>query len=1144
MKYVLYGLLGLIVLAVAVVLVGPGLVDWNAHKAEITAQFEKATGRALAIEGDINLQIVPTPSFSAANVRLANLPGGSAQDMAIIKALQVRVELMPLLSGDVRVQTIELVEPVILMEVLEDGRRNWDVGDDGEPGGGAGESVAAPRQIGDFPVDVRFDSFTISNGTLIYRDAQGGIDEKVEKVDVELAAESLRGPLLLDGEVRLRGVETGVELAIGRWTEAGAIPLRMALRPRPIEAKAKFSGSLSQHPDTLAFRGKLQAEGSDLAQAVAALAGQPVSDQPSQLALPFVIETEISGEPEEISAQKIAITLGESSATGEGLLRLGDKPEGKLAVTIPRLDLDALSPPETEASEGGAAAPATEGGETAADIAIPKDFVARLDLGIEALVYREQVVRQVAVAARIENGVLAVDQAAALLPGGAAVSLSGGFEAGAKDARFVGRVEAATSNLRSQLAWLGVDVEHLPADRLRRMNLRSSLAASAKRIDLTDLDLTLDISQINGGVVVALGKRPAFGIGLAADKLDLDAYLPAGPITAESEPGDGGDGEPESGLWSRFDANLNVQVGELTAQDNSYRDVALAGTLQEGKLTLKEGRIGDFVGSRLEVKGTVDKLDEMPKADLQLKLGMGDPGRLAQALGMDPELYAKLGPSEISGSVAGDPAAFDLDLTIDSLGGKFATQGRVQPLEGAGSFDLAVSAEHRNLAFLLSRLADPALEDRNLGLMDLKAKLTGTATAFRLDDLQGRLGESNLEGRLAVDLDGERPKVAAELSSDSLPLAALLGAGARSAGGSSTDRPAGGRSNGRWSRTPIDVAGFLGFDAELKLTAAALALEDLRLEEASLDAELQDGILNLRNLAGGFLGGKLTVIGKADLRGEIELGAGISAVDVDLKPLLLQQFDFDRAAGPVTMNADLVSRGRSEHDLISSLDGQGTIEGKVTVTAKQEEQVGAALLGVLGQKLKQIQGVADASMLLLGSFAGTPATLSGSFVLENGVATTRDTQLTGQGAVARLAGQADLVEWTLESETEVFRDAQPGEAYLSVGLTGALDKPNVRVGGQAFQRRKEPEPEPAPQPAIPVPEEPGLEAPDPAGATAAEEEPPAPEAAAQPEWTPPAEDEVAPPAPGAKPEPAEPEPAKPEDFIKQILEGLQSPPAE
>ncbi len=1138
MKYVLYGLLGLIVLAVAVVLVGPGLVDWNAHKTEIAAQFEKATGRALAIEGDINLQIIPTPSFSAADVRLANIPGGSAQDMARVKALQVRVELLPLLGGDVRVQTIELVEPVILLEVLKDGRRNWEVAGEGQAGEGragaaSGGGVAAPRQIGDFPVDVRFDSFTISDGTLIYRNALDAIDEKIEKVDVKLAAESLRGPLLLDGDVRVRGVDSGVELAVGRWTEAGATPLRIALRLRRSEAKARFSGSLSQHPGTVAFRGKLQAEGSDLAQTVAILAGQAVSDQPSPLALPFVVETEVAGEPEEISAQKIAITLGENSATGEGLLRLGDKPEGKLAVTIPRLDLDAIPSPEGGLQGGGAEAPAAEGAAPSASLGLPDDFVARLDLGIEALVYKEQVVRQVAVAARIEDGAFTIDQAAALLPGGAAVSLSGGFEPAAEEARFVGRVEAATSNLRSQLAWLGVDVEDLPTDRLRRMNLKSGLTASAKRIDLTDLDLTLDISQINGGVVVALGKRPAFGVGLAADKLDLDAYLPAGLKAGAGSEGD--DGEEAGGLWSRFDANLALQVGELTAQDASYRDVALVGTLQEGKLTLKEGRVGDFAGSRLEVKGTVEGLDDTPKADLELKLGVGDPGRLAKALGLESEHYAKLGPSAVTGTVAGDLSVLDLDLTLDSLGGKLATVGRVEPLQGTGSFDLAVNAEHRNLGYLLSRFADPSLENRNLGLVDLKAQLTGTGSAFRLADLKGRLGDSSLEGGVAVDLAGERPKISAELSSESLPLAALLGAGAGSKGAAS------GGGNGRWSRSPIDAAGLLGFDAELKLTAGALQLEDLQLEQAALDAELQDGILNLKNLAGGFLGGRLTVIGKADLRDGIELGAGISAVDVDLKPLLRQKFDFDRAAGPVTMNADLVSRGRSEHDLIASLDGQGTIEGKVTVTAKQEEQVGAVLLGVLGQELKQIQGVADASMLLLGAFAGTPAALSGSFVLENGVATTRDTQLTGQGAVARLAGQADLVEWTLESETEVFREAQPGTAYLSVGLTGALDQPNVRVGGEAFRRREEPKPEPELE--LPAAEEPGLEAPAPDSADATDEgAPPAPEAAAQPEWTPPAEDEVAPAAPPAPQ--AKPEPVKPEDFIKQILEGLKSPSAE
>jgi len=469
---------------------------------------------------------------------------------------------------------------------------------------------------------------------------------------------------------------------------------------------------------------------------------------------------------------------------------------------------------------------------------------------------------------------------------------------------------------------------------------------------------------------------------------------------------------------------------------------------------------------------------------------------------------------------------------LNSLGGSFTTKGQVQPFEGPGSFDLALGAEHRNLAFLLSRLADTGLADRNLGLVDLEAQLVGTGSAFRLADLKGQLGESRLEGEVAVDLAGERPKVTAELTADSLPLAALLGPGA---GGAAA--PSSGGSNGRWSRTPIDAASLLGFDAALKLETAALLLKDLQIEQASLEAELQDGVLNLNNLAGGFLGGQLTVIGKADLRDEIELSAGISAVDADLNPLLRQKFDFDRAAGPVTMNADLVSRGRSEHDLVAGLDGQGTIEGRVTVVAKPQEQAGAVLLGVLGQELRQIRGVADASTLLLGAFVGNPAALSGSFVLENGVATTRDTQLTGQGAVARMAGQADLVEWTLDSETEVFREAQPEEAYLSVGLTGALDQPNVRVGGQAFRPPREPEPEP--EPALPNLEAPSVEIPAPAGADADEEPPPEPEAAAQPEWTPPAEGEVPPPAPQAKPAPV-----KPEDFIKEILEGLRTPPAE
>ena len=286
MKYVLYGLVGLLLFAAAAVLVGPSLIDWNAYKTEIAQQFEKATGRALVIEGDISLKVVPTPTFSASNVRLANLPGGSAKDMARIQALLVRVALMPLFRQDLQVQTVDLVKPVILLEVLEDGQRNWDF----RTGEGAATDAAQPDgRIGDLPVNVRLDNFEIQDAILIYKDARSGIEEKVENIDVDLFAETLRGPFQVKGDALYRGVAGEIELSVGRLSNAGATALRLGFKLPKAEAAATFSGTVSQHPGTLAFRGDLKAGGSDLARALAELAGQQAADQASQLAVPFTL---------------------------------------------------------------------------------------------------------------------------------------------------------------------------------------------------------------------------------------------------------------------------------------------------------------------------------------------------------------------------------------------------------------------------------------------------------------------------------------------------------------------------------------------------------------------------------------------------------------------------------------------------------------------------------------------------------------------------------------------------------------------------------------------------------------------------------------------------------------------------------------
>ena len=101
MKKLGLGLVALLVILVAAVLVGPSFIDWNAQKDRITAEALKLTGRALTIDGDISLALLPAPALSADGIRLANIEGGSGPAMVALESLEVRIALMPLLQGEV-----------------------------------------------------------------------------------------------------------------------------------------------------------------------------------------------------------------------------------------------------------------------------------------------------------------------------------------------------------------------------------------------------------------------------------------------------------------------------------------------------------------------------------------------------------------------------------------------------------------------------------------------------------------------------------------------------------------------------------------------------------------------------------------------------------------------------------------------------------------------------------------------------------------------------------------------------------------------------------------------------------------------------------------------------------------------------------
>ena len=1086
MKKVAVALVVLIVLVVGALLVAPSFWDWNGEKGRLAALVKAQTGRDLEIAGDVSLRLLPTPAFSARQVILANLEGGSDAAMVRLEELQISIGLLPLLRGELLVNSVTLVKPEVLLEVLQDGRANWQFAeiqaDSATSPGGAEPGLAAAATV----QPIRIDSFLIEDGRLRYRDARSGREEIVSGLDAELAAESLAGPFAGSGAAVYEGVPVEFDFNMGRLVEGGATAASLSLRLPQADASGTFVGALSRHQDLRTLRGRLQAEGSDLARVIAVLPlGGDAAAAPGLLAQPFTLAAEISASNAEATAEAVKMTLGPLSLGGRLAARLEGEPDFTASLSAKTVDLDKLlalpsgaaAESEAKGTPAGSPPPARVAAEDAAAAGgLPRGFSANVELAADALLYRGQTLRQLQVAARLEDGRVELTEATVQLPGSSDVAVTGTIDADAGGPRFSGAVAAESDNLRGLLQWLGVDVAAVPAERLRRMVLNTGLEADGEQVVLRNTDLRLDVSRLTGGAAIALRERPGLGLALNIDKINLDAYLPQQGATAPAQlqaPA-GQDGQapaaaapPPLGLplLGRFDANLDLRVGQLTYRGLPLDGLRLDATLQQGGLVVREASVADLVGSRGAFAGSLANVDRQPSIDGSLELSVSTLSRLVKALGFNSGGPLPLESFTLAGAVNGNREELRFDQRLAALGGSLRAAGKLQLPAGAPAVDATVELDHPDLTVLLRELLrDPGVP-AGLGVAAVKARVAAGGSDVSLTGIEGRLaGVELLAGDLGLSLAGPRPKITADLTTGEMSLAALAAPAAKSAAGGGTGSATPSSARERWSRKPLDLAPLRAVDAAVKLSAKAIKADKLRLTSAVLEAELTDGLLDLRRFTADSYGGTLSVTGRADARDAaagLQVAAEIAAGNVELKGLLSDLTDTDRFSGPMSLKSSLTTRGASEAALVGALGGNGKLAGTVTVAAKVEEQAGALVLDILGQKVKEIRGVSDSTTVLFGAFAGAPAKVDGSFVVEQGVARSNDLTVRGRDAVALTEGSVDLPGWLLDSTTNVFRDADPENAYLTARLRGPLDEPNVAVSGQPFQRSQQP---PAQQP--------------------------------------------------------------------------------
>ncbi|TWA60755.1 AsmA-like protein [Azospirillum brasilense] len=1103
MKRFLIAALIVVGLLVAAVLIVPSVVDWNAYKAQIAERVSAATGREVELRGDIGLSLLPAPALTVRDARLANAPGGSEQDMARLKELDVRVALGPLLSGHIQVQSIRLIDPTFLFETLPDGRFNWDLSGAGRPAGaersGSGDGLASA---------VSFDQVTVQNGTIQYRDARTGQSEVIDQVDARIVAGSFTGPFQGQGSFRARGVPLRGEMFVSRLIDGAAVQVRATLSMADTDATLRFAGIVTNPPGNGGSRaqGDLRAEGSDLSRVLALVRNGAAAGEDRKanalLAQSFGIRTAVEASPTTATFTNLEAQLGDTRATGTATLRSGTPARAELTLALNRLDLDAWlerarssggtetgTPSAVRNGNGGkgaapsapsvgapsAGAPSGGAGQPGG-FALPDALEAKLDLAVDGITYNGGVMRQGRVEASLTGGTLNIDRVSALLPGGSDIVAAGELAAANGQPNLNLRMEANADNLRALLEWLRVDVRAVPADRLRRASIAAQLQGRPGRVDVSGLDLRVDASRLTGAIAYVDRGRPAFGARLDLDRLNLDAYLPppGGANAAQTAPAANGTAAParngsssgnSSGnssmtparLLAGVDANLELSVGQLTVRNTPVQGLRLDATAAGGALSIKEATVQDAAGVKLRLDGQIAGLEPLRGAHLTLNAEAPSLDGVARAVpwpegAPSPE---RLGAVKAQARLSGDAERLAVELGVEAVEGSLEAGGTLSNVEKDPSADLKLRAKHPELARLASLFADtpPAggPVPASYGPMDLYTELAGTRKAFTLGNIQGTVAGVTVKGKASADLNGSKPRVEADLQTGDLELdrlAALPAAAARPAAAPSPSAEAP-------SGAPVatgDFSGLRRFDGRFALTASALVKGGTRIETPALRATVTNGVLTVERFDGTLMGGQLGATGRLAAPGN-QTPTAEATVTLSKAKLAeavgggLGGGALEIAGGVLDAEANLTTSGADGDAMLKALGGQGRISARDGLLRGFD-------LGALRDRLTKLERPQELLGAVMGGLQGGEtrfARLDGSFAIDKGVARTEDTRLTSDLGEALAVGQVNLPAQTIDLRVRLTVQSDQSLPPLTVRMTGALDKPTRSFEMQEVQ---------------------------------------------------------------------------------------------
>lgn len=735
-------------------------IDWNEHKDKIAGQFSEITGKRIVFDGAVNLTLFPSPNLRAEDVKIYNPGEDLDEPLAQIKSLTATLTLSSLMNGDFDVKMMSLEEPDIRLELLEDGKLNWE------------STLTDEQRINLENMQVTLDSVMIDKAKLNFIDVAKDINLQLDNLNAEVIAQSIFGPYRIEGTYLKDNNPEGFAFSIGKLASGFATTVNLVVNQPTTETFVRFDGSVL--PQNNAVNGNLIFESKKLMNFI----NSNFKDYklPQEYDYPLAVALEVKSNKTKVELTNFVAKYGTTAGAGNLLIPLAEEnaaaakngekaknPHSKveLAFNFTELDLDPVVKLVQEAL--------AKYNHGEANYHPDLKFDLLTDIKAVKTRYRDQTIKEFKLSFDLIDNKISIRDLSAVLPGDAAVNVKGSIYPDLGYLTFNLASSFKTDEFLQTMKWLDINVQANQDTVLRRISAMANIAGNFNKISISPFELTVDKSSIKGEAGIIQDEKISFYLNASSDMINFDNYIK--PLPKEIADKDYATRMnyrfSQLGFLNDIYAELRLKLDLGIYESIPFENVVLNGSLQKGELQLSNLSIGSVANAEINLKGKVKGFGEKAAFEnVKYEVSTKDFASFLNKLDIkNPDInLKKLKDFSSKGIATGflEKMAMKTVSKLDNISITYG--GQLTKQEDEFIFNGDVEIRSPDFVKMLNDL-NVKYEPKAfaLGMFNMHGKVVGKADYFALNPIDFNIGSNTFKGKINYDKTNERPTITTDL---------------------------------------------------------------------------------------------------------------------------------------------------------------------------------------------------------------------------------------------------------------------------------------------------------------------------------------------------------------------------------------------